>query len=93
MASKLLGSFSIREKGVGGLRQFDGGHKLKSRLVKKKKKKNSLNGLGYCDSKYRFQPYASRKFHNFWQHHQIAGNPLEPPGTKHGSKDLPCGQC
>ncbi len=32
MASKLLGSFSIREKGVGGLRQFDGGHKIKSRL-------------------------------------------------------------
>jgi hypothetical protein len=26
VASKLLGSFSIREKGVGGLRQFDGGH-------------------------------------------------------------------
>ena len=36
MASKLLGSFSIREKGVGGLRQFDGGHKLKSRLVDQK---------------------------------------------------------
>jgi hypothetical protein len=24
--SKLLGSFSIREKGVGGYRQLDGGH-------------------------------------------------------------------
>jgi hypothetical protein len=26
VASKLLGSFSIREKGVGELRQFDGDH-------------------------------------------------------------------
>ena len=26
MVSKLLGSFSIREKGVGGSRQLDGGH-------------------------------------------------------------------
>lgn len=26
MASKLLGSFSIREKGVGGYGQLDGGH-------------------------------------------------------------------
>jgi len=26
VVSKLLGSFSIREKGVGGFRQLDGGH-------------------------------------------------------------------
>jgi hypothetical protein len=26
VVSKLLGSFSIREKGVGGSRQLDGGH-------------------------------------------------------------------
>ena len=26
MASKLMGSFSIREKGVGGYEQLDGGH-------------------------------------------------------------------
>jgi hypothetical protein len=26
VASKLMGSFSIREKGVGGYRQSDGGH-------------------------------------------------------------------
>ena len=69
MASKLLGSFSIREKGVGGLRQFDGGHKLKSRLVELKPCVSTqarfcfdfpgLQCPGYCDSKYRFQPYAS----------------------------------
>ncbi len=49
MASKLLGSFSIREKGVGGLRQFDGGHKLKSRLVKKKKKKKLVFSFFFFD--------------------------------------------
>ncbi len=26
MVSKLMGSFSIREKGVSGFRQLDGGH-------------------------------------------------------------------
>ncbi len=85
MASKLLGSFSIREKGVGGLRQFDGGHKIKSRLNFSCFRSCSYFAvlkIGYCDKKCEFQPCASsfkKVLFNFFleeRHHQIAGNPL-----------------
>jgi len=70
VASKLLGSFSIREKGVGGLRQFDGGHKLKSRHNKQDTQQNTLEVLLVIEKKKETRMQIETEFPNllFFQH-------------------------